>query len=457
MGRTYPEAAGGQGDLPLAVSGPEGAGPPGEASTGAMGGGSFRRTVLPSGITLLTEAMPDRRSVAVGVWVRSGARDEPREQLGITHFIEHMVFKGTERRDARAIAQSLESLGGHLDAFTAREEVCYYARALAQHVPEVIDVLSDIVCRSSFAAREVEREKSVVREEIFSCEDNPEDKINEMLAAQVWGAHGLGRPILGTVETVDSLDTEGLRAYHRSRHRPDYLVIAATGAVEHQGLAEIVERHFEPPRGDSLPLSDAPPPFQRSLRHEVRADLQQLYLALGTRGVEFGDPARYPIVVLNTLLGGGMSSRLFQSVREEAGLAYSVFSVADFHRDAGLVSVQLGVSPERGREALRRVREELDKLCADGPGEAEVDAARLQLKGSVLMGQESVSNRMYQIAHEEIYCGRYTPPEEQVEKLMAVTREQVTEAARRLLPPGQFALAALGPAHGEPLSEQDWP
>ena len=417
----------------------------------------FQKTVLPSGITLLTETMEDRRSVAVGVWVKSGARDEPREKLGITHFIEHMVFKGTERRDARAIAQSLESLGGHLDAFTAREEVCYYARALAQNLTEVIDVLSDIVCRSSFAAREVDREKSVVREEIYSCEDNPEDKINEMLAEQVWGAHGLGRPILGTVETVDGLDTEALRAYHRSRHRPDHLVIAATGAVEHSQLAEIVERHFEPPSGETLPLSDTPPPFQRSLRHEVRGDLQQLYLALGTRGVAFGDPGRYPIVVLNTLLGGGMSSRLFQSVREEAGLAYSVYSATDFHRDAGMISVQLGVSPERGREALRRVREELDKLRAGGPDEEEVAAARLQLKGSVLMGQESVSNRMYQIAHEEIYRGRYTPPEEQVEKLMAVTHDQVAAAAVRLLDPGNYALAALGPAHGDALGEADWP
>ena len=437
----------GRGDLPLGALG----------VTTSMPPSTFRKSTLPSGITLLTEAMPDRPSLSLGVWVKSGARDEPPAQLGITHFIEHMVFKGTESRDARAIAQSLESLGGSLDAFTARESVCYYARALSEHLIQVVDVLSDIVCRSRFAAPEVDKEKSVVREEIFSCEDNPEDKINELLAGQVWGGHALGRPILGTVETVDGLGSDALRAYHASSHRPDHLVIAATGAIEHDRVAEAIERHFAPPGGEPLGRSESPPPFVRTLHHEVRADLQQLHLALGTRGVAYPDSDRYSIVVLSTLLGGGMSSRLFQSVREEAGLAYAVFSLADFHRDAGMLSIQLGVSPERGREALDRVRAELETLYAEGPTEEEVESARSQLKGSILMGQESVSNRMYQLAHEEIYRGRYAPPEEQVHEVLAVTREQVAAMARRLLAPAAFSLAALGPAPGGELTERDWP
>jgi len=417
---------------------------------------SFQKSVLPSGLTLLTETMADRASLSLGVWVRSGARDEPKPRLGITHFIEHMVFKGTARRDARAIASSLESLGGHLDAFTAREEVCYYARALAEHLPQVVDVLSDIVCHSTFAATEIEKEKSVVREEIFSCEDNPEDKINEMLSAQVWEGHPLGRPILGTVETVDALGSDELRAYHASRHRGDHLVIAVAGAITHGQVAAEIERRFAAPRGEALPLSEPPPAFTPTVRHEVRADLQQLHLALGTRGVSHADPERYPIVVLSTLLGGGMSSRLFQSVREEAGLAYSVFSSADFHRDAGLLAIQLGVSPERGREALKLVRAELEKLRAEGPGDEEVESARSQLKGSILMGQESVSNRMVQLAHEEIATGAYVPPDEQVARVMAVTRDQVAATARRLLDPATFALAALGPAPGGEIGEKDW-
>ena len=420
-------------------------------------GNRFQKTVLPAGLTVLTETMPDRRSIAVGVWVRSGARDEPAERLGITHFIEHMMFKGTERRDARAIAQSLESLGGHLDAFTGRESVCYYARALAEHLPAVVDVLADIVCRSQFDAHELEREKSVVREEISSCEDNPEDKIVELEAEQLWPGHALGRPILGTLDTVEALDRPALRAYHASRHRAERLVVAAAGAVAHEGLVAEVEQRFAAPEGEPLELSPGPPPFRHSTRHQVRADLQQLYLALAARGMRYGDADRYPLVVLNTLLGGGMSSRLFQSVREEAGLAYSVFSALEFHRDAGLIAIQLGVAPDRGREALARVREELESLVRDGPTEAEVDAARAQIKGNVVMGQESVSNRMYHLAHEEIYCGRYTPPEEQVARVLAVTRDQVAESARRFIVPQRFVLTALGPASGEPLGERDWP
>ena len=416
-----------------------------------------RKTVLPSGIVLLTERIPDRHSLALGVWVRNGARDEPGEMLGISHFIEHMMFKGTERRDARAIAASLESLGGHLDAFTAREEVCYYARALAEHLPEVADVLADIVCRSQFAPAEVDREKSVVREEISSIEDNPEDKVGEMLAEQVWSGHALGRPILGTLDTVGRLDSQRLRDYFRSRYRPEDLMVAAAGAVEHDQVAEVIATHFAPPDGPRLPISGPPAGFVPGVRHETRDGLHQLYLALGTPGLGFCDEDRFPLVVLNTLLGGGMSSRLFQSVREEAALAYSVFSAVEFYRETGLVSIQLGVAPERGREALGRVREELEKLAQDGPTEAEVAASRSQLKGSLVMGQESVSNRMVHIAHEEIYRGVYTSPEEQLERVLAVTHEQVVELARRLLRPGRFALSAIGPAAGERLDERDWP
>ncbi|HEY2955025.1 MAG TPA: pitrilysin family protein [Candidatus Eisenbacteria bacterium] len=422
-----------------------------------MGESDYQKSVLTSGITLVTERVPGRHSVAVGVWVRSGARDEPFERLGISHFIEHMMFKGTERRDARAIAQSLESLGGHLDAFTAREQVCYFARALAEHLPQVVDVISDIVCRSRFAAPEVEREKSVVREEIFACEDDPEDKINDLLAEQIWGEHALGRPILGTVETVERLDPETLRDYFRRRYRPEDLLVAAAGALEHGQVAELVERHFAPPDGEGLPFSGPPPGFEPSVRHEVRAGLQQLYLSLGTRGLPYAGDRRFALIVLHTLLGGGMSSRLFQSVREEAGLAYSVYTAADFHRDSGMFSIHLGVSPQRGREALGRVRDELRALCAEGPSEAEVEAARGQIRGGLLMAQESVSSRMYQIAHDELYHGRYVPAEEQVASIMAVTREDVAKAAGEFAAPERFALTALGPAAGEPLGERDWP
>lgn len=417
---------------------------------------AFQKTVLPSGLTLATLAMPHRHTVAFGVWCRSGARDEPAERLGITHFIEHMMFKGTATRDARDIARSLEALGGHLDAFTAREQVCYYARALSEHLPQVVDVVSDIVCRSRFAAAEIEREKSVVREEIFSCEDDPEEKVHDLHAEQLWGAHGLGLPILGTVATVDALDPAVVQSTFQRRYRPDQLMITVAGGIEHQQVAEQVASAFAPPAGEPLPLSESPPSFVPTVRHEVRADLQQLHLSLGTRGVAYRDERRHALVVLHTLLGGGMSSRLFQSVREEAGLAYSVYSSTEFHRDAGQISIHMGVSPERGREALARVRAELEDLVANGPSDDEVESARSNLRGSVVMGLESVSSRMYQLAHEEIYAGRHVPPEEQLERVARVTREQVTDAARTFLDPAGFALTAFGPAPGGALDQRDW-
>jgi len=416
-----------------------------------------KRSELPSGVTVVSEEMPDRRSISVGVWLRNGARDEPSEWLGVSHFIEHMMFKGTEHRDARAIAQSLESLGGHLDAFTAREQVCYYARALAEHLPQVLDVITDIVCHSRFDDHDVGRERSVVREEIFACEDNPEDKVNELLSAQVWGGHALGRPILGTVETLDDLSSSVVREYFSSRYRPEHLVVAAAGCLDHDRLCESIEAALHAPDGEPRPLSGPPPAFHPSIRHDVRSDLQQLYLSLGTRGAAYVDADRYPLVVLNTLLGGGMSSRLFQSVREEAGLAYSVFSATDFHRDAGMISIHLGVSPSRGREALQRVRQELVQVRDAGPSREEVAAARAQLKGNLMIGQESVSNRMYHLAHEELYFRRLSPPEAQIAQIEAVTHEHVVELARRYLHPERFVLTALGPEVGGPVTEADWP
>jgi predicted Zn-dependent peptidase len=414
------------------------------------------RTILADGVTVLTQPLPDRRTISLGIWVRSGSRDEPRPLLGVTHFIEHMMFKGTESRDARAIAASLESLGGHLDAFTSREQVCYTARVLSEHLPQAVEVLADLVCRSRFEPGEIEREKSVIREEILSYEDSPEEKVADLLAEQLWGDHALGRPILGTVETIHDFDRDALRGQFVGRYRADQLVIAAAGGLEHAALVAEVERWLAPPAGAVPSLDQVPDAHAPSVRHEVR-DLQQLYLSLGARGVAYSDPLRYPLVVAETLLGGGMSSRLFQRIREEAGLAYSVFSSLDLLRDGGLLAIHLGVSPEKGREALRLLREEMMRLLDEGPAAEEVEAAKMQLKGAVLMAQESVSSRMYHVARQELYLGRHTPAEDQVEHILAVTRDQAHDALRRFARPERFSLAALGPEPGGALSAEDWP
>ncbi len=414
------------------------------------------KTLLPNGLTVLSQVLADRRTLSLGVWVRSGSRDEPQPLLGVTHFIEHMMFKGTESRDARAIAASLESLGGHLDAFTSREQVCYTARVLSEHLPQAVEVLSDLVCHSRFDPAEIEREKSVVREEILSYEDSPEEKVADLLAEQLWGDHPLGRPILGTVETIQGLKREDLRDQFVGRYRADQLIVAAAGGLEHVALVEQVARCFTPPEGAPPVLDAVPPDHGPSVRHESR-DLQQLYLSLGARGVAYGDPDRYPLVVAETLLGGGMSSRLFQRIREEAGLAYSVFTSLDLLRDGGLLAIHLGVSPEKGREALKLLREELTRLLDQGPSRDEVEAAKMQLKGAVLMAQESVSSRMYHVARQELYLGRHTPAEDQVEHILAVTQPQAHDALRRFARPERFSLAALGPESSDPLSERDWP
>jgi len=417
---------------------------------------TFCRTTLPTGLTVLSERMPERRSISIGTFVRSGARDEPAEDLGISHFLEHMMFKGTERRDARAIARSLESLGGHLDAFTGREHVCYYARVLGEHLPHAVDVMADIVCRSRIAPEDVEREKSVVREEILAYDDNPEEKVLDMLAAQLWGDHGLGRPILGTAETVNALTPEGLRATFARRYRADQLVVAATGGLEHERLVELVTNHFAPPSGVEAPLSTAPGAFVPEVIHR-EADVQQMYVTLAARTVPDLHPDRYKLVVLNSILGGGMSSRLFQSVREEAGLAYSVYSSIDFYRDAGALVIQMGVSPDRAREALHRVQVEIERMRSEGPSPAEVDDAKNQLVGNLLLDHESVTARMFHLGGEEVTRRTFTPTDEVVERVRAVTHEQVCEIAQRYLIPAEFSLVALGPGDGRPLEQGDWP
>ena len=415
-----------------------------------------KKTVLPNGLTVLSQALPERHTLSLGAWVRSGARDEPRELLGVTHFLEHMMFKGTHSRDARAIAASLESLGGSLDAFTTREHVCYTARVLSEHLPQAVDVVSDLVCRSRFDTAEIEREKSVVREEILAYEDNPDEKVADLLAEQLWGDHALGRPILGTEATVTSLTREAVRGQFERRFRGDQLVVVAAGGLDHEQFVAECARGFTTPGGEPPVLDAAPAEHAPSVRHEEN-ELQQLYLSLGARGIGYGDPLRYPLVVGETLLGGGMSSRLFQRIREDAGLAYSVFTSLELLRDGGSFAIHLGVSPEKGREALRLLREELDRLLAEGPEDAEVEAAKMQIKGSVVMAQESVSSRMYHIARQELYLGRHTPSEEQVRRILAVTPSEVRDALARFARPDRFSLTALGPAPGGPLGPADWP
>lgn len=418
-----------------------------------MASSDIQKSVLTNGVTVLSQAMPDRVTVSLGLWVRTGSRDE--SVPGLAHFIEHMMFKGTETRDARAIASSLESLGGHLDAFTTREQVVYTARALSEHLPQVVEVLSDLTGRSRFDAPEIAREQQVVKEEILSYEDNPEERVGDQLSEQLWGDHPLGRPILGTAESVDSFTRDMVRAEVARRYRGDQLVLSAAGGLDHAELTALAERWFTPPSGDAPQPDAAPQDVAPHVRHTVD-DIQQMHLSLGARAVPYLDPNRPAYIVLETLLGGGMSSRLFQTIREQAGLAYNVFSSLDTLRDVGMLTIHMGVSPDKSREALRLLREELERLVEHGPSEAEVASAQMQLKGSVTLAQESVSSRMYHLARQHLYTGSYIAPERQVERILAVTRDQVAALAAQVLQPARFTVAALGPADGAPLGAADW-
>ena len=414
------------------------------------------KTVLPGGLTVLSQSLRDRRTLSLGAWLRTGSRDEPRDQQGITHFIEHMMFKGTHTRDARAIAGSLESLGGSLDAFTSREQVCYTARVLSEHLSQAVEVISDLVCHSRFEESEIEREKSVVREEILSYEDSPEAMVADQLSAQLWGDHALGRPILGTVESVNTFTRVSLVGEFERRFRASEIVVVAVGGLQHDQLVAEVQRGFQLPV-DGPPARDvAAQPHSPSVRHE-ECDLQQVYLSLGARGVASADPSRYALRVAETLLGGGMSSRLFQRIREDAGLAYFVSTSLDFLRDGGAVGIDLGVSPEKTREALGLLRVELEQLATDGPTAEEVEAAKMQLKGSVVMGQESVSSRMYHVARQELQLGRHTTTQRQLAQVMGVKRDEVVEALRSVLRPERFSLAVRGPLDGGGVTAADWP
>lgn len=414
----------------------------------------IRKSVLPNGLTLLSQGMPDRRSASLGLWIRTGSRDE--SVPGMAHFIEHMMFKGTESRDARAIAASLESLGGHLDAFTTREQVVYTARVLSEHLPQAVEILSDLTGRSRFDAPEIEREKRVVKEEILSYEDNPEERVGDQLSEQLWGDHPLGKPILGTAASVDTFSREALLDEVACRYRGDQMVLAAAGGFEHAELEDLAARWFTPPAGPPPAPARPPGPVAPVVRHTVD-DVQQMHLSLGTRAIAYTDPRRPALIVLETLLGGGMSSRLFQTIREEAGLAYSVFSSLDTLRDVGMLTVHMGVSPDKAREALTLLRRELQRLVDDGPAPDEVASAQMQLKGSVTLSQESVSSRMYHLARQELYTGRYVAPEAQVERVLAVTLGDVRDLAREFLRPERYTLAAIGPDAGALLRDEDWP
>jgi len=401
------------------------------------------REVLDSGLRLITESMPHVRSISIGVWLTRGSRHETNAQGGIAHFVEHMLFKGTATRTAEDIAQSIDSIGGQLDAFTAKEYASYYIKVLDEHLPTAVDLLSDIVMNPRFDTDDLEKEKKVILEEIKMVEDTPDDLVHELFTQHFWEGHSLGRPILGSPETVESFTTEILRRYFESVYVAPNLIVAAAGNVEHGRLRELVVDAFAGLRTSAGSYADTIPRVvpQVMLRSK---ELEQSHVCLGTNSYQQNHPDRYVSYIMNTVLGGSMSSRLFQNVREKRGLAYAVFSGLSAYRDAGNITIYAGCSNDAVPEVVDLCVEELRGMKQPVP-ETELRRAKDHLKGSLMLSLENTASRMSHLARQEIYFERHFGLDETLAGVERVTIDDVTRVAGDLFANGSLAATIVGP------------
>ena len=399
--------------------------------------------MLPNGIRVLTDTLPQFSSTTVGIWVENGSRYEAAPKNGISHFLEHLFFKGTERRTAKQIAEEVDAVGGVLNAFTGKEYTCYYAKVLREDLPLALDVLSDIFLNSQFATEEIDRERSVILQEISEVEDTPDDHVHDLFNRHFWPGHPLSWPICGTADTVNGLVRDDFLGFIGERYRPDRLIIAAAGGLDHDRLAEQIEGAFGKLQGVTQPPPATVPQVQPGIV-VFRKPLEQVHLHLGVPGLSQVDDSRYAAYVLNTALGGGMSSRLFQEVRERRGKAYSISSFLSSFRDAGYLAVYAGLSAACVREVLEVVVGELSKLREDGLETDELARAKSQIKGNMLLALESSESRMTRIAKNEIYFGHDIAPDEVAEAIGSVTGDEVREIAQRLFRDGGIGVTLLG-------------
>jgi len=407
----------------------------------------LRRTRLSNGLTVLSEFMPGVRSVALGAWVRAASIHEPRERMGVSHLLEHMVFKGTRSRSAKQIALSLEVLGGSLDAYTAREHTAYQARVLDEHLDDAADVIGDLLFRPTLRHADLKLERKVVLEEISMVEDTPDDLVFELHNEVMWGPHPYGYSILGTRETVGALGVTELRELHERAYHPPQLVVAAAGSVEHERLLDALERTgwAAVDAGVADPLTAPEPvPARPEYRHFEREGAQT-HVVFGAPTVHYADPRRYAVTLVSMLLGGGMSSRLFQRVREELGLAYSVSTFQNFHVDAGMHGVYVATAPETASEATEAIRAELASVAAEGIPDDELVMAKGQLKGQVTLSLESVSSRMYRAAAVELYGQPFRALDEVLAAIDAITPEDAAAVCRAYFDPTAQTVVSLGP------------
>ncbi len=418
-----------------------------------MSESNIRRAVLANGVRLATERMPHVRSVAVGIWLTRGSRHEPPEHSGIAHFVEHMLFKGTPGRSAEEIAQQVDSIGGQIDAFTSKEYAGYYLKVLDEHLPFAVDILSDLICNPLFAEEDIEREKKVILEEIKMVEDTPDDLVHEIFAEGFWTNHPLGRPILGTPASVSALDRATLTHYFSQTYVAANFVVVAVGNLQHERVQELLERALEkaPHTG---PDADHQAPVVAPAIQVRRKELEQSHIVFGTEALPQHHPERYAGYALNTTLGGSMSSRLFQNVREKRGLAYSVFSGLSAYQDAGALSIYAGCANEAVAELIDVVVAEIRQMKAGGLDPVELRRAKDHLKGSLMLGLESTSSRMSHLARQEMYRDQTFGLDEMLAAIEAVTAPDVLRLADRFFTNGSLAVTVLGNVNGLQVTKE---
>ena len=412
-----------------------------------------RVTTLPGGLRVVTEAVPGVRSAAFGVWVGVGSRDEQPGEAGASHFLEHLLFKGTERRTALDIAAVMDAVGGELNAFTAKEYTCFYARVIDTDLPLAVDVVCDLVTSALVAPDDVESERGVIIEEISMHDDDPGDVVHDAFAEALYGDHPLGRPVIGSVEGIETLSAAAIADYYRTQYLPQNMVVSVAGNIEHESVVALVEQAFGAmPAGRAAPLRPfAPPPALDGVVVEDRPT-EQAHLVLGTHGLPRDDERRYALSVLSGALGGGMSSRLFQEVREKRGLAYSVYSYSSHHHDTGIFGIYAGCAPGKVDEVLQLCRAELDQVADKGITEEEMARAKGQMRGSLILGLEDTGSQMSRIGRSELVHGAVSEVEELLARIDAVTLDDVRAVGAEVLR-RPLSLGVIGPFPDRDFSE----
>ncbi|HZQ20941.1 MAG TPA: pitrilysin family protein [Terriglobales bacterium] len=413
---------------------------------------NIRRAVLPNGLTVITEEMKHIRSISIGIWMKTGSRDEDLPWNGISHFIEHMVFKGTKHRSAEQIARQVDSIGGNMDAFTAKECISFSIKVLDEHLPIAMDVLSDLVLNPVFDVQDITRERGVILEEIKMDEDNPDYLVHEIFTQNFWKDHPLGRPILGTRDTVKRFDRNPVIDFYSQRFSPGNIIITAAGYLNHERFVELVAKHFQDMKPQSNGFHSAPPKIVPKIVLRNKKSLEQVQICVGVPSYPITHERRHSSYILNTLLGGGMSSRLFQNIRERQGLAYAIYSDLNPYRDTGCLSIYAGTSRESASKVVECIVSEFRKLKTEAVSQDELRRAKDQLKGSLMLSLESSNARMSNLARQEMYFDHFYGLDELIAKIEAVTAEELQELANQFFNTDSIAVTVLGNLNGLRLS-----